>query len=499
MRVLREARIREFTKDREHLEAEVADKLGEYLFETFATTYKGIALGIVQMFEGRALRFNADRFRTFLKNEKPYDMWKYAKRPCTMEGLWDICRFIYRSGDKSILYALSDLIRLMGEWIEVCHAYKLFFMDGGFDGKERLKPKPTFQKTVVCPYCKSRSISLVVTGPVESTFKCESKDHYNKVGALLGKPVKSDSDRELIDRLKTGRLYFTMENQLPGHRDRGLQDKEESEESKLTKGSGSHYWPIIRDLVALRGIERWKLEKNSVIRAIDETYGLSQGGDVSGTTTDSMYILESIHGMLRPQIQAENADLWALQLIALATLVHAGHHTIVECAYPLTRWNKIDYKIGFYSSLTPNEANMDARSLARVDEVYRKLRTYDHKVPHILTWKDKSPATGGVIKLGIEFDKGEASSLRASTKFFNVLSAYSMCAAGPLPSTKDAFNMLNLCDKTMSMDLVDTLCDYREDWSVQYLGQAVFNWAHAKNLYDRRRPEAHTTRHVERV
>lgn len=442
MRIMKETEINQVAEKRRKVEVEVADKLGNLLYEKFAGIYKAFARELYLKVFIKAYEKHRSHFTSFLKKEVSYDMWQHTTHPQTIRGLDEICNDkCARVTHKLLLYMLSDLIRLTGEWLEESYKAKLDFMSATLEEKEDLKRLPTFQKQLKCPKCESLDLIPKQEGPVKSNFLCKSCG-----------------------------ILFAVDTPMPPHRSRL------SGSSPLPKPVAQQYWNIVKNLV--RGIERWSLTPDSVIGAIDKTYGLPAGGDVSGTTTDSMCILETIGDL------GDSPQLWALQLIALATLVHAGHHTIVECAYPLTRHKLIDYKIGFYSSLTPNEET------ELVKDFGKTLEQYDDKMPNVLLWEDskKVVRTGksslsivpsNRTKFGIEFDKDESNTLKKN--FFKVRNAYSMCAGGPITSTKKAFNVLYSADKKIATKFLKTLMKTGNELE-KVLGGEAYAWANDKSL-----------------
>ncbi len=83
---------------------------------------------------------------------------------------------------------------------------------------------------------------------------------------------------------------------------------------------------------------------NSNVLKIDRIFGLVVGADISGTTTDTVFALETL-----------GADLLTATyyMLPLATIVHNNHHALIEVALALSINGVIDYHIGFYSSLLP--------------------------------------------------------------------------------------------------------------------------------------------------
>jgi hypothetical protein len=128
------------------------------------------------------------------------------------------------------------------------------------------------------------------------------------------------------------------------------------------------------------GMQFWKLMPQSSILEIDRMFGLKEiGSDISGTTADTVGALEALYtdllsvdqnGIIRPIIGqthlgqelspaqvTENLLLLRplIALLPLATMVSLGHHTTLECAFPLSINDYIDYSMGYYTSLFPPE------------------------------------------------------------------------------------------------------------------------------------------------
>lgn len=182
----------------------------------------------------------------------------------------------------------------------------------------------------------------------------------------------------------------------------------------------------------VRGVEKFKFLPKSVIAAIDRTFGLRpEGGDVSGTTTDSIYALRWAGGVagMTPNL------IRAVQLLPMVTMVPQGHHTMVECAYPLSRHGYIDYHIGYYTTLAPTD------SPNHFDSVLGPLDGPDRN-KHILVWGR------GAGQQGVQMEGQEE--IKAFKKMARVLSAYGFCVTGGLNDFGQALNVV----RTFSANLL---------------------------------------------
>jgi hypothetical protein len=206
-----------------------------------------------------------------------------------------------------------------------------------------------------------------------------------------------------------------------GHRHRD----ELPENQRARRGS-----PYINIGALWRGVERYVFLPHSVISAIDKTFGLKpEGGDVSGTTTDSIYAMRwagAVAGV-------SSGTMSALQLLPMVTMVPQGHHTLLECAYPLSRFGYIDYHIGYYRSLVPMDTSDTIRS-----DLGRTLGPYEDDVRNkrILVWGRGAQKRGVWMETKAEID--------AFRKMTRVLSAYGWCSTGGLTNSKNALNVITI-------------------------------------------------------
>jgi hypothetical protein len=92
---------------------------------------------------------------------------------------------------------------------------------------------------------------------------------------------------------------------------------------------------------------------------MDRMFGLPRGADISGTTADSIFALDRTFTTEFEETEQEfeniRDSLPLLQLLPLVTMVYAQHHTLLECAFTLTLNGYIDYSIGYYTTLWPNQ------------------------------------------------------------------------------------------------------------------------------------------------
>jgi hypothetical protein len=96
----------------------------------------------------------------------------------------------------------------------------------------------------------------------------------------------------------------------------------------------------------LSGMQMFRVTGNDLCKRIDLLFGLLKGATISGTTTDTVMVLEAFGAGL-----GLHAGYY---LFPVATIAASLHHTLLEAALALTLTGAIDsYRVGFYSSLVP--------------------------------------------------------------------------------------------------------------------------------------------------
>lgn len=151
------------------------------------------------------------------------------------------------------------------------------------------------------------------------------------------------------------------------------------------------------------GITRWKLKAGSTVGSMDQLFGLPKGADISGTTADATYALETLMNIIYAKEinQAlQTKKIWIeapyIMLLPLVSMVSQYHHTILECALTLTTLDYIKYAIGFYTTLHPNMREVKKGGVAK--ELYDILEKYeqDRRNLHMLVFDSKFGGEMGV-------------------------------------------------------------------------------------------------------
>jgi hypothetical protein len=295
MKVIPEGAINEIVNRRLQLEVQVAQSIGECIKDHSMTTLRAA----IRLLLAEVCDVPKETLNPVIKGK--YAMFEGHKVTQTREGLVRLC---YEPGALD-LATCSDIIRLFGEVAEKDGAKDLTGSKWQvhFKSKERLKPFPIYMKP-------------------------------------------GDTDESRRKKLKPGEKD-PQPDPLKRGWDEGIAHRRRDERKGEIPRSGAPYVDLPRTVN--RGVDKFEFLPGDVIATIDRTFGLAvKGGDISGTTTDSMYALKYALG----SVNAFN-ELSLVQLLPIATMVPAGHHSLVECAWPLSRWHYIDYCIGYYDTLMP--------------------------------------------------------------------------------------------------------------------------------------------------
>ena len=314
------------------------------------------------------------------------------------------------------LSTCSDVIRLFGELCEQKDCWKLTGSKWrqNFKWKEDLKPRPTFLK------------------PEEETdWRPDYASDARRLG--LGTEALAKYNKELKGKFKdpkAGQQLLRDRQELGfGHRARIDLPRDK------VKVSGMPYVQIPSQIS--RGVDKFQLGEKSVIGVLDKTFGLEiKGADVSGTTTDSIFALK--YALEKPSV----FDIGLAMLLPVATMVQAGHHALLECAYPLSRWGYIDYKIGYYNSLVPLPEKCSKESLAALQSALGKFKN-DADQLHVLVYRSGDQESGLLM---------EGKEIELFEPVAKLLNAYGWCVTGPVDP-----KMVIRVFQSFSKKLLDTL------------------------------------------
>jgi hypothetical protein len=145
------------------------------------------------------------------------------------------------------------------------------------------------------------------------------------------------------------------------------------------------------------GIASATLKDSSTVLKIDHVFGLSEAADISGTTTDSIFFIRRYARLFKQDfpVLAGIIEDPLYHLLALATLVAGGHHSLLESALSLTlnrHITSVTYRIGLYTSLLPANTQHPARgAILRVLQAAEQ----DPRNRLMLVYYDRPGSVGG--------------------------------------------------------------------------------------------------------
>jgi hypothetical protein len=123
-----------------------------------------------------------------------------------------------------------------------------------------------------------------------------------------------------------------------------------------------------------------KKRVTSTVKKIDHAFGLPVGADISGTTADSIFFIERF----ARRCGIEYDPIY--QLLALATLVSARHHALLEVALTLSLNKITNYSIGFYNTLMPPGCKHSAKGAVEGALLIAETHSWNK---HILAYFDQ--------------------------------------------------------------------------------------------------------------
>jgi hypothetical protein len=304
-------------------------------------------------------------------NEEPFlDVWKKATPPGA--SVWAFQDILRKIADPAYhhhfeLSDLSDLIRLVGAWVE----------KGGMGGSIGLAPIKEAFRPGVLP-----------TQPETGPPGWATERWTREVAGVWG----------------------------PGRRDRGNPWDIEA-----------HIQPVWRQ-GGVAGLKLKRAQGNSNVLKIDKLFGLLTGADISGTTSDTTFVLEAWGaGLLHS----------AYYLVPAASIVYNCHHTLVEVALALSLNKVIDYRIGYYTTLLPQGGTPP--ELNAIGD-YLRFAENDQRNRHFLIWyENHSPA--GCIHFDRPWEKDllKMQDLSRATKVLAQAQNLS-----PFPTRKDVSDLIYL-------------------------------------------------------
>ncbi len=266
--------------------------------------------------------------------------------------------------------ALQEMIGTRDDWRSrarvIAASWDERFLGMWRRGGKYDQPRSAFQRLLNEPNLSVFDISDVIRLYGAVVEKRE------EVGLPVG--VNSDGQRKDDYRKSMGgvsQAQIWKEPKKGGFRERGTPEKGNPYVSKnnpqLLGWQNPYFNP--GEGAAQRGIDLKQASGQSTVKKIEQLFGLPAGADISGTTADSIYFVKRFCPIAGYQYD----DLY--QLVALASLVRARHHGLVEVALTLSANKIIEYHVGYYDTLRPLHSTHPNRS--KVDAVFNKWNDHN--------------------------------------------------------------------------------------------------------------------------
>jgi len=330
--VLRE-KATELSVNKQRVEAQLAKSLYEYF-------NKGEALRNLQTLAGRLLSgmlygvANAQiLFDYAAEEEGGLEVWTKINGKT-----WQAADAFYKRNGESTLNAseVSDLIRLFGAWVE-------------WDNNPA-KVKGRLEAPNVGLARPGLTGNMTSAWGQNLTNSAGTKEAY-RTGVPGNKGPWSPQEVESVWSDKKDRF-----KDVPGaRRDRGdgwaIEEYIREYMRNPTGFSG-----MAGVAANQKGSKRAKGDSN--VLKIDRLFGLIVGCDISGTTTDTAFALETQGGDIKGLTAA-------YYMLPLATIVYQNHHSLIEVALALSLNGILDYHVGWYTTLKPTSIKSTIAALSK--------------------------------------------------------------------------------------------------------------------------------------
>lgn len=188
------------------------------------------------------------------------------------------------------------------------------------------------------------------------------------------------------------------------------------------------------DSHATAGRELKRVAKKSTVLKIDRLFGLSEMCDISGTTSDVVFALDTWGGQHLSTIY---------YAFPLGAVVAGAHHSVLEVALALSLNKTVNYKIGFYRTLLPRDTVRNGGDCYRnvANSLYwAEQQMYIHEL-HFLRFYVYGEGYRGLV-----FERGEIPALKRSG-LFQALKVLDVARnLGTMPGVHDLVTLGNRCD-----------------------------------------------------
>jgi len=222
----------------------------------------------------------------------------------------------------------SELMRVIATWIE---------KGGGFRAPEINKAYRMGIGKIKAPDSPSQAY-LSYLGMLRRKYGWQYHDMMNS------------KEREELAKLITTGDYIGRQNARDEKSWSSNISRQREEKQKIPHQIEEHvadFW-VRPKFGTLSGMQMFRANRNDLCKKIDLLFGFIIGATISGTTTDTVMVLESFGSQMKPPLHA------GYYLFPVATIAASLHHSLLEAGLALTVTDCIDsYCAGFYTTLIP--------------------------------------------------------------------------------------------------------------------------------------------------
>ena len=105
--------------------------------------------------------------------------------------------------------------------------------------------------------------------------------------------------------------------------------------------------------------------------------GLSQIQGIDDIVAQCWTPVNAIEQIVAATGRGALSYLSALQLLPIATIVSQYHHTLIECAIPLTLHGFIGYRVGYYTTLVPRQFVRSHLPGSSIEQLYHLFLEFE--------------------------------------------------------------------------------------------------------------------------
>jgi len=289
-------------------------------------------------------------------------------------------------------------------------------------------------------FLKAASANVVKLRAEECSDAVRLYGEVVEKGANLHKDLaKAPHDRYLPGRQKSAADRYAELDQIKSARRKGGDDvwkvgrsRKFAENQQVPKGPA-------RNLILAQkgGINVWALKDASTIYKIDRAFGVVEGADISGTTTDNIFFLNRFVGLLKKQFPSVVGNLEdpIYHMLPLASIVACAHHSLLEVALAMSINDVNDYRIGLYSTLMPFQSRHPAQG--RIMSVLQRAESNLRNRLMVLYYR--RPGTVGGCYLFAKHGRERQDFARLAKADLNMLSTFAASRTYPTQDNIEHF------------------------------------------------------------